>query len=668
MAVSKRAGDDKATAKKPGATKAAGKKKTTKTVGSTARRKSAVSGARKKKSARISATASAATTGQKQRKKTTKRKPKEQAADKRPNRPAEESVTNKTGQTGSGPSMGVERDVQNPAALFDPFNLVETFTKATISLMNKPERLFELQKQYVEDSMKLWNYAAQKAMGGEAEPVIKAQSDDRRWRDDDWQQSFVFDYIKQFYLLTSQSVMDTTQGIDDLAEADSAKLNFFTRLFVDAMSPTNFAATNPQVLRETVETQGQNLRDGIQNYLRDMEQGDGKLKIAMTDPDAFTLGENVASTPGKVVFENRMFQLLQYQASTDKVLERPLLIVPPWINKFYILDLQARNSFIKWAVDQGHTVFVVSWVNPDESYADVDFDDYITDGFYAAVDAVEKATGVDQINVIGYCIGGTLTAAALSHMKQRSDERVKSATFFTTMLDFSEPGDLGVFVDEVQVSNLEQLMDEKGYLDGSEMSATFNMLRSNDLIWSFYINNYLMGKDPAVFDLLYWNSDSTRLPARMHSTYLRKMYVENQLCQPKAMALAGEPIDLSSIDIPACFVSTIDDHIAPWKSTYAGANLLGGDVEFILGGSGHIAGVINPPVANKYGYSTNTGKLPGDADEWLAGTEKHEGSWWPHWHEWIGAQDANKTAKRVPGDGALKATEDAPGRYVKARI
>jgi len=421
------------------------------------------------------------------------------------------------------------------------------------------------------------------------------------------------------------------------------------------------------VLRTVVDTGGQSLLNGLSNLLDDLERGNGKLAIRMTDLDAFELGKNVASTPGKVVYQNDLMQLVQYTPTTKKVHKRPLMIVPPWINKFYILDLQPKNSFIKWAVDQGHTVFVLSWVNPDETLAEKDFEDYLTEGTLAALDAIEKATGEKEVNAVGYCLGGTLLMATLAAMASKKDNRIQSATCFTSMLDFSEPGELEVFIDEDQIASLEKTMEEQGFLDGSEMATTFNMLRANDLIWSFFINNYLLGKEPFPFDLLYWNSDSTRMPAKMHSYYLRNMYLENNLAKPNGITLNGVKIDLRKVKTPAYFLSTVEDHIAPWRSTYAGTQLTSGPVKFVLGGSGHIAGVINPPEKQKYGYWTNE-KLPADPREWFEDAQKNPGSWWIDWSNWVGEFAGDQVAARVPGDGKLKAMEDAPGAYVKHRI
>lgn len=553
----------------------------------------------------------------------------------------------------------------------DPFNMTKTYMDAMMSLWRNPAGTMGAQTEYLRDSLKLWQYTAQKLAGvsdEEVNPVIEPQRGDNRWRSEDWSNNVVFDYIKQSYLLSARFVETTMEGVEDLDEKEQKRLSFFTKQFVDALAPTNYPVTNPDVLRATLENKGENLIAGLKNFVRDMEEGDGQLKIAMTDPNAFTLGENVATTDGKVVFQNRMFQLIQYSPSTEKVQKRPLLIFPPWINKFYILDLQPKNSLIKWMVDQGHTVFVVSWVNPDDaSFSDVGWDEYLNEGIYAAVDAVEAETGESEINAVGYCIAGTLLTTALAHMKQAGDERIKSATFFTALIDFEEPGDIGVFIDDAQIANLEEGMGEKGFLEGKSMSTAFNMLRSNDLIWSFYINNYLLGKDPNIFDLLYWNSDSTNMPGKMHSFYLRNMYLENNLCKAGALNVSGTDIDVSTIDLPCYFISAHDDHIAPWKSTYAGAKLFSGPVRFVLGGSGHIAGIVNPPVKNKYGYRVGPAKLPASPDDWIAKAKQSEGSWWPDWDKWLKAKSKAQVDAREPG--AVKGViEEAPGSYVMKRI
>jgi len=449
------------------------------------------------------------------------------------------------------------------------------------------------------------------------------------------------------------------EGMDDKT---ARKVDFYTRQFVDAMAPSNFVLTNPEVLRSTIESGGENLLNGLQHLLEDLERGKGRLMIKMTDMEAFEVGRNIAVTPGKVVYQNDLVQLLQYEPATAEVKRRPLLIMPPWINKYYILDLRPRNSFVRWAVERGHTVFVVSWVNPDEHLAAKTFDDYMREGPLACLDAIERATGERETNVIGYCLGGTLLAATLAYMAAKDDKRFASATYFASMVDFTEAGELSVFIDEEQLHMLEERMRQHGYLEGSDMATTFNMLRANDLIWSFVVNNYLLGKEPFPFDLLYWNSDSTRMPATMHSFYLRAMYQENKLVEPGGIALDGVPIDLRKIKTPTFILASREDHIAPWKSAYAATQLYKGPVKFVLAASGHIAGVVNPPDPVKYGHWENA-KLPKKPDDWLAGAQYHEGSWWPLWEKWIARHAGGKVPARNPGDGKLKPIENAPGSY-----
>lgn len=549
----------------------------------------------------------------------------------------------------------------------DPLHLTDAFAALTNQMMNNPAKIVQAQIDLWQGYMDIWNRSAQRWLGKETEPTVQADRSDRRFRDEAWQENVVFDFIKQSYLLTSRWTQDLVGHTEGLDRKTQQKVDFYTRQFVDAMAPTNFLMTNPEVLRTTMESNGDNLVHGLQNLLEDLERGKGKLSIRMTDPDAFEVGKDIATTPGKVVYQNDLMQLIQYAPTTEKVQRRPLLIVPPWINKFYILDMREKNSFIRWAVSQGFTVFVVSWVNPDEKLGRKSFEDYMLEGPLAALDAIEQATGEKEANVIGYCIGGTLMAATLAYMTAKKDERVKSITFFTTMVDFEEAGELGVFIDEEQLAALEEKMNKRGYLDGSEMATTFNMLRANDLIWSFVVNNYLLGKDPFPFDLLYWNSDSTRMPAVMHSFYLRKMYQENKLIEPGALTLAGAPIDISTIKTPAFILSTKDDHIAPWKSTYRATQIYSGPIKFCLAGSGHIAGVVNPPSDKpKYGHYTNS-RRPKSPDKWLEGADYHEGSWWPEWAKWMSRHGGSQVEARIPGDGALTVIEDAPGSYVKVQ-
>jgi len=550
----------------------------------------------------------------------------------------------------------------------DEFGIAKAFMDLSALMLAKPQHLAEAQMKMFWDYTRLWQNGWMQVMGQKVEPVAAPKKGDNRFRHEDWENHFLFDYVKQSYLIAARYIHQAVSDVEHLPDDARKKVNFFTRQYIDALSPSNFALTNPEVVRETLKAGGQNLLRGLNNLLADIERGDGQLKISMTDDKAFTMGKNIATTPGKVVFQNDLMQLIQYQPSTQQVYKRPLLIIPPWINKYYILDLRESNSFIKWAVDQGHTVFVVSWVNPGKEFAGKTFEDYLHQGPNEALDAIEKATGEKQVNVIGYCLGGTLLGAALGVMAAKKDKRAASATFFVSLLDFSIPGELGVFIDEKQVQNLEKRMNERGFLEGSEMAGTFNMLRSNDLIWSFVVNNYLMGRDPFPFDLLYWNSDSTRMPAKMHSFYLRNMYLGNKLKDPGGISLDGVAIDISKITIPAYFISTAEDHIAPWKSVYKGARVLAGKVRFVLGGAGHIAGIVNPPAAKKYCYWINP-ELAEKPEAWLEAAKRHEGSWWNDWQAWMDKNNAGvKVAARVPGDGGLEVIEDAPGAYVSLRL
>jgi polyhydroxyalkanoate synthase len=549
----------------------------------------------------------------------------------------------------------------------DPLNIGSAFMEMTARLMANPAKLMQVQVGFWHDYMSLWQSTARRMMGMDAEPVIQADPKDRRFKDDAWKENEIFDFIKQSYLLSARYVQDVVTQVDGLDAQTAQKVDFYARQFVDAMSPSNFLLTNPEVLRKTAETGGENLIRGLNNLLADLERGKGRLHIRMTDAEAFSLGENIGVSPGKVVFQNDLMQLIQYAPTTARVLKRPLLIIPPWINKFYILDLRPKNSLVRWAVSQGHTVFMVSWVNPDETLAEKGFDDYMREGILDALSAIEAATGEDAVNAIGYCLGGTLLGSTLAYMAAHEDDRIKSATFFVSLLDFRECGELGVFIDEEQLKLLEEKMNRRGYLEGSEMATTFNMLRANDLIWSFVVNNYLLGNDPFPFDLLYWNSDSTRMPARMHSFYLRNMYQENKLREPGGISLDGTPIDLRRITVPAYFLSTREDHIAPWKATYAGTHLLKGPNRFVLAASGHIAGVVNPPEGGKYSHWINT-DLPEDPEAWFLRATEIAGSWWPDWHRWVTGLDKQMVKARRPGDGKLKPIEDAPGSYVRVRL
>src|SRR4051812_41196358 len=550
------------------------------------------------------------------------------------------------------------------AAVRDEMGIAKAFMDLYARLAADPALVASMSVNLWMDQWRLWQSSWMKMLGMESQPVAEPAKGDWRFKDEEWSKNFLFDYIKQSYLIAARHIQAAVTQVEGLPPESEKKVAFFTRQYVDALAPSNFLLTNPQVLRETVSSGGQNLGRGLNNLLADIEKGGGELRISMTDETAFQLGRNVATSPGKVVFQTDLMQLIQYQPSTSAVYRRPLVIIPPWINKYYILDLREKNSFIRWAVERGHTVFVLSWVNPGAELAQKGFDDYMTEGPLAAIDFVARATGQREVNVIGYCLGGTLLGATLGYLAAKGDDRVKSATYFVSLLDFSQPGELGVFIDEAQVANLEKKMNERGYLEGSEMASTFNLLRANDLVWSFVVNNYLMGKDPFPFDLLYWNADSTRMPARMHSYYLRNMYLKNLMGVPGDIELKGVPIDLSKVKVPAYFISTAEDHIAPWKTTYKGSHYLGGPVRFVLGGSGHIAGIVNPPAAKKYQYWTNE-SLPATADEWLASATQQPGSWWDDWQRWI---DERNGGEKVPARIPANAIEDAPGSYATLRL
>ncbi|WP_269533934.1 alpha/beta hydrolase [Chitinimonas sp. BJYL2] len=557
-------------------------------------------------------------------------------------------------------------DIQIP----DPRSVQRAFEALWRVVLERPEPMLQAQWAFWQSYAELAQASWRHFWFGEDLPNTPVV--DKRFKDELWVSNQVFAFVKEAYLLASRHLQEGVAGVDGLDDKTTQQVAFYTRQFVDALAPTNFLATNPAAIKATLESGGENLIRGFGHLLDDLHRNGGRLMPRMTDLDAFKPGENIAITPGKVVYENALMQLIQYAPTTEKVHKVPLLIVPPWINKFYILDLKPKNSLIAWLVGQGYTVFVISWVNPDASLRDKGFENYMLEGPLAALDAIEAATGEKAVNAAAYCIGGTLLSATLAYMATGRDKRypakrIASATLFTTMLDFSAPGELGVFIDEAQIAGIEAYMDEHGVLEGHQMAGVFNLLRENDLIWSFVVNNYLLGREPMPFDLLYWNCDSTRMPAAMHGFYLRKMYLENALVRPGGVTLNGVPIDLRLIDTPAYFISAREDHIAPWTSTYAGARLFGGKVRFVLGGSGHIAGIVNPPAANKYGYATNP-DLPTTPDAWLAGSTAHEGSWWVDWDQWLTPYRGKPVAARQPGEGGLAAIEDAPGRYVKARI
>ncbi len=544
--------------------------------------------------------------------------------------------------------------------------VLKTFTEIAQSYAQHPERWAEASFQLWQGYTQLWQNSWARMMGEQPDPVATPARGDKRFKDPDWSRNQVFDFFKQAYLLTARWAHETIANTADTDEATRHKANFYFDQIANALSPSNFAVTNPEVLKQTLASNGQNLLDGMNNLARDLEAGHGSLRIKQTDMSAFALGENMALSPGQVVFQNELMQLIQYAPATEKVHKTPLLIVPPWINKFYILDLNPKKSFIRWCVEQGLTVFVISWVNPDAKLAEKGFADYMHGGILEAINQIQRQTGEKQrVNAIGYCIGGTLLAATLGYMAARNDERIKSATFFTTQVDFTHAGDLKVFADEEQISLTEERMAKDGFLDGKEMSNAFNLLRSNDLIWSYVVNNYLKGKDPMPFDLLYWNADPTRMPAATHSFYLRECYLYNHLSQGK-MTLDQVRIDLSKVKIPVYNLAAREDHIAPLQSVFKIGEILGGDTQLVVAGSGHIAGVVNPPEGGKYQYWTNK-KGAGTVEKWLANAEEHPGSWWPHWMEWLSERSGKMVPARDPELGKLQPLEPAPGSYVKVK-
>ncbi|MFD1694025.1 PHA/PHB synthase family protein [Roseibium aestuarii] len=528
-----------------------------------------------------------------------------------------------------------------------------------------PQRAVEAQNRLWTGYAELWNSSLKRMIGEDTAPAISPSPKDKRFKDPDWNENQYFDFLKQLYLITSSWAQDMVREAEGIDDHTRHKAEFYMEQITNAISPSNFLFTNPELLRLTVESNGENLVKGMQHLAEDIAAGHGELKIRQTDTSKFALGVNMAMTPGKVIAQNDVCQVIQYDPTTPDVLKRPLMIVPPWINKFYILDLNPEKSFIKWAVDQGHTVFVISWVNPGPQQAGKSFEHYMKEGILETLDVIKKATRQSEVNAIGYCVGGTLLAVTLAYMAAKKDTRIATATFFTTQVDFTFAGDLKVFVDEEQLAILEKQMTETGYLEGSRMAQAFNMLRSNDLIWPYVVNNYLKGTDPFPFDLLYWNADSTRMPAANHAFYLRNCYLENNLSRGE-MVIDGERLDLEDVTIPIYNLATREDHIAPAQSVFLGSTCFGGPVEYVLSGSGHIAGVVNPPAKGKYQYWT--GRAPkGTFENWLHKTEEHPGSWWPHWDAWIRKQDDTMAKARKPGANRMKIIEDAPGSYVKAK-
>ncbi|WP_197019117.1 PHA/PHB synthase family protein [Thioalkalivibrio sp. HK1] len=552
------------------------------------------------------------------------------------------------------------------AALSDPLCLQDALRGLGIGLVTSPRYLFDAQQEYAASWGALVNSMTCRMFGLEAEPVAVPEADDRRFTDAMWEQSPWFDFLKQSYLVNARAWTSFVEGAPGLDERSRRRLDFFLGQMIDALAPTNFFATNPKALGAAFASGGASVLAGMGNALRDFDPTTGRLKNPMSSPDAFEVGKSVAATPGKVVFRNRLIELIQYAPATAKVRRRPILLVPPWMNKFYVMDLRPENSMVKWLVERGHSVFVVSWFNPDSSLADLDFEDYLLEGPLAALRAIESATGEREVNAVGYCLGGIALGALAAWLHADEDDernRLASITLFATMVDFSDTGDISVFIDEKTLPPLADAISQEGFLSGQRVADAWRAVRANELFWSFHIDNYLLGKEPSKLDLLFWNSDPTNMPAAAHLFLMRNMYLENRLCKPDGLTLAGRSIDMSKVKTPAYLLAAEDDHIAPWRTAYLTTGIFSGKTEFVLGGSGHIAGVINHPKKEKYGYRTAK-KIAAGADEWLASSKEHKGSWWPHWDRWLEAFGGGEIEARIPGEGGLPALEDAPGTYV----
>ena len=543
--------------------------------------------------------------------------------------------------------------------------VIKTFSTVAEYWMADKDRAADLQLKMGKAYLDLWGSTVRRMAGEEAKPAIEASPRDKRFQDPEWKSNQFFDFVKQLYLLTTQWGHDLVRNADGLDPHTRKKAEFYVQQISNAIAPSNFVLTNPEVLRETLASNGDNLVRGMKMLAEDIEAGRGTLRIRQSDPSNLAVGVNMATTPGKVIYQNDLMQLIQYTPTTENVLRTPLLIVPPWINKFYILDLKPEKSYIKWCVDQGITVFVISWVNPDKELGKKSFADYMKEGPLTAMDVIEKVTGEMKVHTAGYCVGGTLLASTLAWLAEKRRVRVTSATFFAAQVDFTHAGDLLVFVDEDQISALERDMESAGVLEGSKMAMAFNMLRSNDLIWSYVISNYLKGQPPSSFDLLHWNSDATRMPAANHSYYLRNCYLDNRL-STGTMVLDDTLLDLSKVKVPVYNLATREDHIAPAESVLYGSQFFGGPVKYVLSGSGHIAGVVNPPASGKYQYWTNDNIRDIKLADWLKGAQEHKGSWWPDWRQWLESLDPEKVPARAVGE-VLPPIEDAPGSYVRVR-
>jgi polyhydroxyalkanoate synthase len=544
--------------------------------------------------------------------------------------------------------------------------LIRTVSTVADYWLSDQTRAVELKTKLGKAYLDLWGYAARRLAGEEIKPTIAPAPRDKRFTDAEWRSNQFFDFVMQAYLLTTKWANELVRDAENLDPHTRKKAEFYIAQITNALAPSNFVMTNPDVLRETFASNADNLARGMKMLAEDINAGNGVLRIRQSDSSHLEVGVNMATTPGKVIYQNELMQLIQYSPSTETVLRTPLLIVPPWINKFYILDLKPERSFIKWCVDQGITVFVISWVNPDKRLGEKTFEDYMKEGPLAAMDAIEKATGETKVHTVGYCVGGTLLATTLAWLADKQRSRVTSATFFAAQVDFTHAGDLLVFVDEDQISALERDMKQSGVLEGSKMAMAFNMLRPNDLIWSYVVSNYLKGKTPPAFDLLHWNSDATRMPAANHSYYLRNCYLENRL-STGSMVLDNTLLDLSKVKVPIYNLATREDHIAPAESVLYGSRFFGGPVRYVLSGSGHIAGVINPPSLGKYQYWTSDAIGNTTVAEWMKSAQEHKGSWWPDWHAWLRGIDAEVVPAREVSSAALPPIEDAPGSYVRVR-
>jgi polyhydroxyalkanoate synthase len=544
-------------------------------------------------------------------------------------------------------------------------DVVRTLGQVAERWLSDPAKTIEAQSELSTNFLALWSNTLRRLSGEPAPAVVPYDPADKRFADPEWRLSPVFDFLRQAYGITVNWADRMVRDAEGLDQPTRDRAGFYVRQIASAIAPSNFVATNPELLRETLKQSGDNLVRGMHMLAEDIEAGKGHLRIRQSDTSKFRLGSNMAATPGKVVFRNDLIELIQYAPTTDKVDRRPLLIIPPWINKYYILDLNAEKSFVRWAVAQGLTIFMISWVNPDERLGQKTFEDYLQEGIFAALEAIERATGEREVATIGYCVGGTLLAIALAYMAAKGDDRITSATFFAAQVDFAAAGDLGLFIDEPRIHALEEKMAATGYLDAGLMASAFNMLRPNDLIWSYVVNNYLQGREPVPFDLLTWNSDATRIPAANLSFYLRNCYLDNRLAKGE-MVIAGEQIDLAEVLVPIYHLATREDHIAPANSVFTGAKIFGGDVRFVLAGSGHIAGVVNPAAKPKYQYWTGP-RPEGTYEDWLKQAEEHPGTWWPDWAEWLKTHSPGEVPARIPGSGKLEALCDAPGTYVKIR-